>query len=126
MRGTPWLWAALANFSRSRTIRAGVGDGLAKDGPGLRPEGGLQLGLGAVGVDEGEVDAHALHRDGEEVIGTAVDGGGAHHMFPAGDNVKDGVKGSRLTGGGQHGRGSPLQAQILAATWSFVGFWRRV
>ena len=53
----------------------GVGDGLAKDGPGLRPEGGLQLGLGAVGVDEGEVDAHALHRDGEEVIGTAVDGG---------------------------------------------------
>ena len=53
----------------------GGGDGLAKDGPGLRPEGGLQLGLGAVGVDEGEVDAHALHRDGEEVIGTAVDGG---------------------------------------------------
>ena len=24
MRGTPWLWAALANFSRSRTIRAGL------------------------------------------------------------------------------------------------------
>ena len=34
-------------------------------------------------------------------------------MFPAGDNVKDGVKGSRLTGGGQHGRGSPLQGADL-------------
>ena len=24
MRGTPWAWAALANFSKSRTMRAGL------------------------------------------------------------------------------------------------------
>ena len=91
----------------------GIGDGLSEDGPGLRPEGGIQLLLGAVGVHEGEVDAHALHGDGKQIVGAAVDGGGAHHMLPTGDNIENGIEGSRLTGGGEHSRSAPLQGADL-------------
>lgn len=51
MRGTPWAWGRPGELLKVQHGEGGVGDGLAKDGPGLRPEGGLQLGLGAVGVD---------------------------------------------------------------------------
>ena len=54
----------------------GVCNGLAEHRLGVGPEGGVQLLLGAVRVHEGELDAHALHGDGEQVEGTAVDGGG--------------------------------------------------
>ena len=91
----------------------GVGDGLPEHRPGLGPEGGLQLRLRAVGIHEGEVDAHPLHGDGEEVEGSAVDGGGAYHVLPAGDDVEDGKEGSRLPRGGEHGRRAPLQGADL-------------
>ena len=41
--GTPWRWAAAANFSMSSTVSAGIGDGLAEHGLRVRAEGGVQL-----------------------------------------------------------------------------------
>ena len=90
-----------------------VGDGLAEHGLGVGPEGGLQLGLRAVRVHKGELDAHPLHGDGEEVIGAAVDGGGGHHMVAAGGDVEHGVEVGRLAGGGEHGRRAALQGADL-------------
>ena len=90
-----------------------IGDGLAEHRPGLGPEGCVQLLLGAIRVHKGEVNAHPLHGDGKEVVGAAVDGGGADHVLPAGDDVENGIEGSSLTGGGKHGRGSPLQGADL-------------
>ena len=51
-----------------------IGDSLAEHGLGVGLERRLQLLSGAVGGDEGELDAHALHGHGKEVIGTSVNG----------------------------------------------------
>ena len=74
-----------------------VGDGLAEDRLGLRAEGRLQLLVGAVGVHEGKVDAHAAHGDIEEVEGSAVDRGGDDNMVAASGQVKHGEERGRLT-----------------------------
>ena len=76
--------------------QGGVGDGLPEYRLGVGPEGRLQLRLGAVRGDEGEVDAHALHGDGKEVEGAAVDAGRGHHMIPAAGDVEHRVKVGRL------------------------------
>ena len=86
-----------------------VGDGLTEHRLGVGAEGGVQLLLGALRVHEGELDAHALHGDGEQVEGAAVDGGGGDHVVPAAGNVEDGIEVGRLSGGQEHGRGAPLQ-----------------
>ena len=90
-----------------------VGDGLAEHRPGLRPEGGVQFLLGAVRVHKGEVNAHPLHGDGKQVVSTTIDGRRTHHMFPAGNDVEDGIEGRRLAGGGEHGRRPALQGADL-------------
>ena len=86
-----------------------VGDRLAEDRLGLGTEGRLQLLVGAVGVDKGEVDAHAAHGDIEEIEGTAVDRGRDDDMVSAAGEVEDREEGGRLAGGGQHGRGAALK-----------------
>ena len=90
-----------------------VGDGLAKDRLGIGTERRLQLLFRAVRPHKGEVDPHALHGDGEEIEGAAVDGGGGHHMVAAGGDIKDGKEICRLTGGGEHGGGAALQGADL-------------
>ncbi len=90
-----------------------VGDGLAEDGLGVGAEGSVQLLLGAVRGDEGEVDPHLLHGHGEEVVGAAVDGVGGHHVVPAGGDVEHGVEVGRLAGGGEHPHGPALQGGDL-------------
>ena len=90
-----------------------VGDGLAKDRLGVGPEGGVQLLLRALGIHEGELDAHALHGDGKQVKGPAVDGGGGDDVVSAACNVEDGIEVGRLPGGQQHGGGAPLQGADL-------------
>ena len=90
-----------------------VGDGLAENGFGIGTEGGFQLLFGAVRGDEGELHAHALHGDGKEVIGAAVDGAGGHHVVPAGGDVEHRVEIGCLAGGGQHGRRAALQLRDL-------------
>ena len=91
----------------------GVGDGLAEDRLGVGPEGGVQLLLGALGVHEGKLDAHALHGDGKQVEGAAVDGGGGDHVVAAAGDVEDGVEVGRLAGGEEHGGAAALQSGDL-------------
>ena len=86
-----------------------VGDGLAVDGLGVGPERGVQLLLGAVGMDKGKLHAHFLHGDGEEVEAAAVDGGRTHHMVAAGGDIEDGEEHRRHAGRRQHSRRAALQ-----------------
>ena len=86
-----------------------VGDGFAEEGLGVGAESGVQLFIGAVRADEGEVDAHLFHRDGEEVVGAAVDGGTGHHVVARVGDVEDGIEVGCLAGRGQHGRGAAFQ-----------------
>ncbi len=99
----------LGKFLDVQHRQGGVGDGLPKNRPGFRPKSVVQLLGGAGRVHEGEGNAHTLHGHGEEVVGAPVDGGRADHMLSAGDDVEDGVKGCRLTGGGEHSGRPPLQ-----------------
>ena len=82
----------------------GVGDRFAENGFGLGTEGRVEFFLGAVGRNEGEVDAHALHRNGKEVIGAAVDRRRGHDVVAGGGDVEHGKEAGRLTRRGQHGR----------------------
>ena len=91
----------------------GVGDGLAKDGLGVGSEGGVQFLLRALGIHEGKLDAHALHGDGKQVEGPAVDGGGGDDVVAAARDVEDGIEVGRLSGGQQHGGGASLQGADL-------------
>ena len=91
----------------------GVGDGLSKDRLGVGTEGGVQFLLRALGIHEGELDAHALHGDGKKVEGPTVDGGGGDDVVSAARDVEDGIEVGRLSGGQQHGGGAPLQGADL-------------
>ena len=90
-----------------------VGDGLAEHGAGRGPESGLQLFVGAVRGDEGHLDAHLGHGDGDQVEGAAVDGGRGDDVVPAGADVEQGEEIGRLAGGGEHGGGAALQLTDL-------------
>ena len=90
-----------------------VGDGLAEDSAGVGPEGGLQLFLRAVWGDEGGLDAHFGHGDGDQVEGAAVYAGGGHDVVSAVHDVEQGEKVGSLAGGGQHGGGAALQGGDL-------------
>ncbi|CAN4040231.1 HTH-type transcriptional regulator immR, partial [Dysosmobacter welbionis] len=65
-----------------------VGDGLAEHRLGVGPEGGFQLLVGAVRGDEGDLDTHFRHGDGDQIEGTAVDGGRGDDVVPAGADVE--------------------------------------
>ena len=107
------LVGGLGELLNVQHSEGGVGDGLAEDRLGVGPEGGVQLLLRALGVHEGELDAHALHGDGKQVEGAAVDGGGGDHVVAAAGDVEDGVEVGCLTGGEEHGGAAALQSGDL-------------
>ena len=51
----------------------GIRDGLAEHGLRIRAEGTLELLVTACRGDEGELDAHPLHRMREQVVRATVD-----------------------------------------------------
>ena len=91
----------------------GVGNGLAEEGLGVGPEGGIEFLFRAVGSHEGGLDAHLCHGDGDQVEGAAVNGGGGHDVVAAAGDVEEGEEVGRLAGGGQHGRGAAFQLTDL-------------
>ena len=105
----PVTMRSLGKFLNIQHRQRRIGDGLAEYRLGVGPEGGLQLLLRAVRGDEGELDAHPLHGDGEEVKGPPIDGAGGYHMVPAGGDIEYGVEVGCLTGGGEHPRRTALQ-----------------
>ena len=80
-----------------------IGDCFTEDRLGVRTECRIQFFFRAVGIDECEFDTHALHRDGEQIICTAVDCRGGNDMVARRCDVENRIEGCRLTGGGQHG-----------------------
>ena len=90
-----------------------VGDGLAEHRLGVGPEGGFQLLVGAVRGDEGDLDTHFRHGDGDQIEGTAVDGGRGDDVVPAGADVEQREEVGRLAGRGEHSGGAALQLADL-------------
>ena len=90
-----------------------VGDGLAEHGLCVRAERGVQLLLGAVGIDEGAFDPHALHRHGKQIIAAAVNGRGAHDVVAATGDIEHSHKIGSLPGAGQHGGRAALERRDL-------------
>ena len=66
----------------------GVGDGLAKDGPGIGTERRVQLFRRTVGRNKCAGDTHLGHGDGNQVECAPVDAGGRHDVVPAGGNIE--------------------------------------
>ena len=90
-----------------------IGDGLAEDRLGVRAECGVQLLVGRVGGDEREVDAHTLHRDGEEIERAAVNVGGGDDVIAGPGDIEHGEEVGGLPGGGQHGGSTALEGGDL-------------
>ena len=83
---------------------AGVGQRLAEEKLGIRPEGRFDLLVRGVLVDEGDLDAHLREGDAEEIVGATVDRGGGNHVVAGLADVEAGEEVGRLAGGGQHPR----------------------
>ena len=92
-----------------KDIKRGVRDGFAEHGTGFGAECGIQLLGCAVGRHEGKGDTHTLHRNGKEIIGTAVKRRGRHNVVTCASDVEDGKEVCRLTRGGQHSGRAPLK-----------------
>ena len=74
-----------------------VGNGLTEQRLSIGLEGGIELLVGAVRFHEGKPDPHALHGDRKQVVGAAIDGGGAHHVVAGRGDIEDGEEGGRLS-----------------------------
>ena len=86
-----------------------VCDRLAVHGLRVGPESGVQLLRGAVGIDERDLDAHALHGNGKEIEAAAVNARRADQMVARADDVEHGKEDRRLSGGRQHGGRAALK-----------------
>jgi len=87
----------------------GVRERLGENGLGVRPESLGQINLRQIGIDEREVDAHALHRHGEEIRRPPVERGGGHDVIARPGDVEDGEEVRRLPGGREHRGRAALQ-----------------
>ena len=90
-------------------LDARVGNRLAENQLGVRPEGFFDLLVGGLLVDEGHVDAHFPEGGVEEVEGAAVDAGHADHVVPRRADVEAGEEIGRLAGRGQHAGDAALE-----------------
>ena len=88
-----------------------VGDGFAEDQLGVGANGGANFLVSSIRADEGSIDAHALHGDGNQIKGAAVDGGGGDNVIAAGADIEHGVEIGSLTGTGEHGGAAALQSR---------------
>ena len=106
----------VCRLSESFNIKHGkrrVCDRLAKDRFCVGAESSIQLFVRAVGRNKGKVDAHLLHRNREEVEGTAVNGGGCDHVVSTGSNVEYRIEVCGLTRRGQHSGSTALKLADL-------------
>ncbi|EJW90920.1 hypothetical protein EVA_20971 [gut metagenome] len=92
-----------------------VCNGFAEYRFGVGAERSVQLFLGAAGLHKGAFKAHALHGDREQIVGAAVNAGGAHHMVATGSNVEQCIEVCCLTAGGQHGSSAALKCADLGS-----------
>ena len=91
-----------------KNTKRGVRDGLAENGLGVRAESSFKLGIGAVGGDKGEIDAHFLHRDRKKIEGSAVNRRLGNDMVAAGRDVEYREEIGGLTRRGEHRSGAAL------------------
>ena len=111
--GDPVAVGSLGELFNVQHREGRVGNGLAKHGLGVRPEGSLQLLGGAVRVHEGELNSHLPHGHMEKVKGPPVNSAAGHYMVAAIGNIEDGVEVGCLAAAGQHGGSASLQLADL-------------
>ncbi len=83
--------------------------GLAEHALRVRAKRRFELLVGAVGIDEGALDAHARHGVREQVVRATVNGGRRHDVVARPRDVEHGEEIGRLAGRRQHGGGAALE-----------------
>ena len=86
-----------------------VAQGLRKNTAGVFSERRLQLCLGAVRRQEGEVYSHLMHGFIKQIEGAAINGAGANDMTARMANVQNRNQGGCLAGRGQQRADAALQ-----------------
>ena len=94
-------------------LPAGIGDALAEEGLGIRPERCGYLLFRRIAVDKGALDAHFLERHAEKVEGASVNVGGADEMIACLADIKHGEKVGSLPRRGEHGAYAAFQIGYL-------------
>ena len=90
-------------------FHARVGKRFAEEELGLRTEAGVHFLIRGLVVHEGDVDAHLLQGNAQQVEGAAVDVVQAHDVVPRLADVQAGEEVRRLAGGGQDGAHAAFQ-----------------
>ena len=104
---------ALGKFLDIQNCQRGICDCFAEHRFGILPECCIQLFLGGIRIDKSHVDTHPLHRNGNQIKGSAVNGAGSHNMISASANIEQRKKVGCLSAAGQHGRSASLQLRNL-------------
>ena len=105
------------SFGKSLNVKdnkRGIGDRLAKNSFGIRLESILKFFIGAVGIDESEINSHLAHSHVEEVESAAVDSGSADDVISACRDVENTEEVGCLAGRSEHSRSTALQSRDLS------------
>ena len=94
-------------------LHARVGEGFSEHQLGVGPDGGLNLLIAGIGLDEGNLDAHLLQGDAQQVEGASVDIVGGNDVVSAAGDVDAGKQVGRLAGGGEDGAYAAFQVVDL-------------
>ena len=89
--------------------QCGIGNGFTENRFGIWTEGSIQLFIRYIRRDKCDVDAHAFHCDGNQVVGAAVNAGFSDNMITAAAEIEQREKIGSLSGTGQHGGRSAFQ-----------------
>ncbi len=100
---------ALGKFFNVKHRQGRIGNGLPEHNPGVLPESPIQLLPGGIGTHKSHIHPHSFHGDGDQVVGSPVNGAGGNNVVPAAADVEQGVKIGGLAAAGEHARRSSLQ-----------------
>ena len=90
-------------------LHAGIGDSLGEDELGVGFEGGIDLLVSRIVVDESHVYAHLAEGHAEEIESASVDIVGGYHVVAGLADVEAGEEIGGLAGRCQHGAHSPFE-----------------
>ena len=93
----------------------GIGDGFTEQGLGIGTEGFADFLLRIVGVDEGHVNAHLLHRHAEEVERASVNGRRTYEVVACLAEVEQGIVVGSLSTRCEHGGYASFQCGYLGS-----------
>ncbi len=105
----PMGMGAPCEFFDIQHRQRGIGDGFSEHNLCIVPKSCVQLFLGGIGTHKCHIDTHPFHGDGNQIIGSPIDGAGGYDMVAAAADIEQCIEIGCLTAAGQHACSAALQ-----------------